>query len=35
MRNIVYTYNRENNAKIKSGKDAVNSKIYFYKDKKK
>jgi len=35
MRNIVYTYKRENNAKIKSGKDAVNSKIYFYKDKKK
>ena len=35
MRNIVYTYNRENNAKIKSGKDAVNGKIYFFKDKKK
>lgn len=35
MRNIVYTYNRENNAKIKSGKDAVSGKIYFYKEKKK
>lgn len=35
MRNVVYTYNRENGAKIKSGKDTVNNKIFFYKDKKK
>lgn len=33
MRNVVYTYNRETGNKIKSGKDSVNSKIYFYKDK--
>lgn len=33
MRNVVYTFNRENGQKVKSGKDAVNGKIYFYKDK--
>jgi len=33
MRNVVYTYNRENGLKIRSGKDSVNGKIYFYKDK--
>jgi hypothetical protein len=34
MRNVVYTYNRETNSKIKSGKDVVSGKIYFFKDKK-
>jgi hypothetical protein len=33
MRNVVYTFNRENGLKIRSGKDSVNGKIYFYKDK--
>ena len=33
MRNVVYTFNRESGSKIKSGKDTVNSRIYFYKDK--
>ncbi len=32
MRNVVYTYNRESGQKIKSGKDAVNGKVFFYKD---
>jgi hypothetical protein len=35
MRNVVYTYNRETGSKIKSGKDTMNSKIFFYKDKSK
>lgn len=34
MRNVVYTFNRENGQKIKSGKDVTNSKIFFYIDKK-
>jgi len=34
MRNVVYTFNRETGNKVKSGKDAMNSKIFFYKDKK-
>ncbi|MDG5768049.1 hypothetical protein QA596_11280 [Balneolales bacterium ANBcel1] len=33
MRNVVYTYNRESGAKIKSGKDTVNGKVFFYKEK--
>lgn len=33
MRNVVYTYNRETDAKIKSGKDTVNGKVFFYKEK--
>lgn len=33
MRNVVYTYNRETGQKVKSGKDAMNGKIYFYKNK--
>jgi hypothetical protein len=33
MRNVVYTYNRETNGKIKSGKDTVNGKVFFYKEK--
>lgn len=32
MRNVVYTYNRESGSKIKSGKDTVNNKVFFYKD---
>lgn len=32
MRNVVYTYNRDNNEKIKSGKDSRNQTVYFYKD---
>ena len=32
MRNVVYTFNRETGQKIKSGKDAVNKKVFFYKD---
>jgi hypothetical protein len=35
MRNVVYTYNRETGSKIKSGKDTMNTKIFFYKDKQK
>lgn len=31
MRNVVYTHNRETGEKIKSGKDSVNNKVYFYK----
>lgn len=30
MRTAVYQYNQENDIKIKSGKDAANKKIYFY-----
>lgn len=33
MRNVVYTYNRESGEKIKSGKDTVNGKVFFYKEK--
>lgn len=33
MRNVVYTFNRESGAKIKSGKDTVNGKVFFYKEK--
>ncbi|MCA1800826.1 MAG: hypothetical protein LC662_00020 [Rhodothermaceae bacterium] len=34
MRNVVYTFNRESGSKIRSGKDTVNNKIFFYKDSK-
>lgn len=30
MRTAVYQYNQEHNVKIKSGKDATNKKLYFY-----
>lgn len=30
MRTAVYQYNQENGVKIKSGKDASNKKLYFY-----
>lgn len=33
MRTAVYQYNQENSVKIKSGKDASNKKIYFYREK--
>ncbi len=33
MRNVVYTFNRENDGKIRSGKDTMNGKIFFYRDK--
>lgn len=33
MRTAVYQYNQENKVKIKSGKDASNKKIYFYREK--
>ncbi len=33
MRNVVYTWNREMGYKIRSGKDTMNSKIFFYRDK--
>ncbi len=33
MRNVVYTYNRESGSRIKSGKDTVNGKVFFYKEK--
>lgn len=33
MRTAVYQYNQENGVKIKSGKDAANKKIYFYREK--
>lgn len=33
MRNVVYTHNRDLGVKVKSGKDAVNGKIFFYKEK--
>lgn len=32
MRTAVYQYNEENNVKVKSGKDADNKKIYFYRE---
>lgn len=32
MRNVVYTYNRETGNKVRSGKDSLNSKVFFYKD---
>mgnify|MGYP006283435017 FL=1 len=32
MRNVVYTYNRDYNEKIKSGKDSRNNTVYFYKE---
>lgn len=34
MRNVVYTYNRENGKKVKSGKDSVNNKVFFLLEKK-
>jgi hypothetical protein len=33
MRTAVYQYNQENKVKIKSGKDASNKRIYFYREK--
>lgn len=33
MRNVVYTFNRETGSKIRSGKDAQNNKVFFYKEK--
>lgn len=33
MRNVVYTFNRESGIKIRSGKDSMNNRIYFYRDK--
>jgi tRNA splicing endonuclease len=33
MRNVVYTYARERGIKVKSGKDAINSRIFFFKEK--
>lgn len=30
MRNVVYTYNRENGVKVRSNKDSANSKVYYY-----
>lgn len=33
MRNVVYTFNRENDMKIKSGKDAFNKRIFFFREK--
>tara|TARA_R100001143_G_C3361215_1_gene136173 strand:- start:24508 stop:24759 length:252 start_codon:yes stop_codon:yes gene_type:complete len=33
MRTAVYQYNQENKVKIRSGKDTVNKKIYFYREK--
>lgn len=33
MRTAVYQYNYKNGVKIKSGKDAENKKIYFYREK--
>ncbi len=33
MRNVVYTYSRENGIKIKSGKDSASNRIFFYKEK--
>lgn len=32
IRTAIYQYNQEKGIKIKSGKDAVNKKIYFYLD---
>lgn len=33
MRNVAYTWQRDNGIKIKSGKDAGNNKIFFFRDK--
>jgi hypothetical protein len=33
IRNIAYTYNKENNAKIRSSSDATDNIIFFYIDK--
>jgi hypothetical protein len=33
MRTAVYQYNKENGVKIRSGKDSLNNKIYFYREK--
>ena len=33
MRNVVYNYSRETGKKIKSGKDALNGKAYFFREK--
>jgi hypothetical protein len=33
MRTAIYQYNQENKVKIKSGKDATNKKIFFYREK--
>lgn len=33
MRNVVYTWQRETGVKVRSGKDTVNGKIFFYRDK--
>lgn len=33
MRNVVYTYSREQGIKIKSGKDTSNNRIFFFKEK--
>jgi hypothetical protein len=33
MRTAVYQYNQENNVKIKSGKNAKEQKIYFFREK--
>ena len=33
MRNVVYSYCRDTGKKIKSGKDTVNGKGYFYREK--
>ncbi|MDI6400391.1 hypothetical protein QLX67_00125 [Balneolaceae bacterium ANBcel3] len=34
MRNVVYTFNRETGQKVKSGKDTMSGKVFFYKEKK-
>lgn len=33
MRNVAYTWQRDNGIKIKSGKDTGNNKIFFFRDK--
>jgi len=33
MRNVVYTWQRENGVKVKSGKDTLNNKIFFFREK--
>ena len=30
MRNVIYMYNRETGKKVKSGKDSVNKRVFFY-----
>jgi hypothetical protein len=32
MRNVVYTFNRENDIKIKSNKDSDNNRIFFFRN---